>query len=75
VPAAGFPLELIHVGALNQVSLATRVKTLLGLPLAVLSSLRIVRKFSSGCDDWSWRLRFRSGYACCRSQGRAHCGL
>jgi len=45
VPAAGFPLELIHVGALNQVSLATRVKTLLGLPLAVLSSLRIVRKF------------------------------
>jgi len=45
VPAAGFPLELIHVGALNQVSLATRIKTLLGLPLAVLSSLRIVRKF------------------------------
>jgi len=45
VPAAGFPLELIHVGALNQVSLTTRVKTLLGLPLAVLSSLRIVRKF------------------------------
>lgn len=45
VPAAGFPLELIQAGALNQVSLATRVKTLLGLPLAVLSSLRIVRKF------------------------------
>src|SRR6267154_3797076 len=45
VPAAGFPLELIHVGALNQVSLATRVKTLLGLPLAVLSSLRIMREF------------------------------
>ncbi len=45
VPAAGFPLELIQVGALNQVSLATRVKTLLGLPLAVLGSLRIVRRF------------------------------
>lgn len=45
VPAAGFPLELIQVGALNQVSFATRVKTLLGLPLAVLSSLRIVRRF------------------------------
>jgi UDP-N-acetylglucosamine--N-acetylmuramyl-(pentapeptide) pyrophosphoryl-undecaprenol N-acetylglucosamine transferase len=45
VPAAGFPLELIQVGALNQVSFTTRVKTMLGLPLAVLSSLRIVRRF------------------------------
>jgi UDP-N-acetylglucosamine--N-acetylmuramyl-(pentapeptide) pyrophosphoryl-undecaprenol N-acetylglucosamine transferase len=45
VPAAGFPLELIQVGALNQVSLATRAKTMFGLPLAVFSSLRIVRKF------------------------------
>jgi len=40
-----FPLELIQVGALNQVSFATRVKTVLGLPLAVVSSSRIVRKF------------------------------
>jgi len=45
VPTAGFSLELIQVGALNQVSFATRVKTMLGLPLAVLSSLRIVRRF------------------------------
>ena len=45
VPAAGFPLELIQVGALNQVSLATRMKTLLGLPAAVWSSLRILAKF------------------------------
>jgi len=45
VPAAGFPLELIQVGALNQVSFATRGKTLLGLPLAILSSWRIVRSF------------------------------
>lgn len=45
VPAAGFPLELIQVGALNQVSFATRVKTMLGLPRAVLSSLKIVRQF------------------------------
>jgi UDP-N-acetylglucosamine--N-acetylmuramyl-(pentapeptide) pyrophosphoryl-undecaprenol N-acetylglucosamine transferase len=45
VPAAGFPLELIEVGALNQVSFATRAQTMLGLPLAMLSSLRIVRKF------------------------------
>jgi UDP-N-acetylglucosamine--N-acetylmuramyl-(pentapeptide) pyrophosphoryl-undecaprenol N-acetylglucosamine transferase len=45
VPAAGFPLELIEVGALNQVSLASRPQTMLGLPRAMLSSLRIVRKF------------------------------
>jgi len=45
VPAAGFPLELIQVGALNQVSLATRVKTLFGLPAAILQSLKILRKF------------------------------
>jgi UDP-N-acetylglucosamine--N-acetylmuramyl-(pentapeptide) pyrophosphoryl-undecaprenol N-acetylglucosamine transferase len=45
VPAAGFPLELIQVGALNRVSFTTRAKTLLGLPPAVLKSLGIVRKF------------------------------
>ncbi len=45
VPAAGFPLKLIEVGALNQVSLATRVKTMLGLPAAVWSSLQILREF------------------------------
>ena len=45
VPAAGFPLELIRVGPLNQVSLATRIKTTLGLPAAILQSLSILRKF------------------------------
>jgi UDP-N-acetylglucosamine--N-acetylmuramyl-(pentapeptide) pyrophosphoryl-undecaprenol N-acetylglucosamine transferase len=45
VPAAGFPLELIEVGALNQVSLATRARTVLGLPLALFGSLGIVRRF------------------------------
>jgi UDP-N-acetylglucosamine--N-acetylmuramyl-(pentapeptide) pyrophosphoryl-undecaprenol N-acetylglucosamine transferase len=45
VPAAGFPLRLIRVGALNQVSFATRVKTMLGLPAAVWNSLRILREF------------------------------
>jgi UDP-N-acetylglucosamine--N-acetylmuramyl-(pentapeptide) pyrophosphoryl-undecaprenol N-acetylglucosamine transferase len=45
VPAAGFPLQLIEVGALNQVSLTTRMKTMLGLPAAVWSSLRILRDF------------------------------
>ena len=45
VPAAGFPLELIQVGALNQVSLRTRGKTVLGLPAAIWASLGILRKF------------------------------
>ena len=35
VPAAGFPLKLVRVGALNQVSLKTRLKTLFDLPRAV----------------------------------------
>jgi len=45
VPAAGFALELINVGALNRVSLATRIKTLLGLPSAVSQSMSLLRKF------------------------------
>ena len=45
VPPSGFPLELIQEGALNQVSLATRIKTMFGLPAAVWTSLQIVRKF------------------------------
>ncbi len=45
VPAAGFPLELIQVGALNQVSLLTRLKTVVGLPIAVWAALGILRKF------------------------------
>jgi UDP-N-acetylglucosamine--N-acetylmuramyl-(pentapeptide) pyrophosphoryl-undecaprenol N-acetylglucosamine transferase len=45
VPAAGFPLELITVGALNRVSMATRARTLLDLPRAVTESAKIIRKF------------------------------
>ncbi len=45
VPAAGFPLELITVGALNRVSLATRAKTLLDLPRAITQSAQMIRKF------------------------------
>jgi UDP-N-acetylglucosamine--N-acetylmuramyl-(pentapeptide) pyrophosphoryl-undecaprenol N-acetylglucosamine transferase len=45
VPAAGFPLRLIEVGALNRVSLATRVKTLVALPAAVWSSRRTLSEF------------------------------
>jgi UDP-N-acetylglucosamine--N-acetylmuramyl-(pentapeptide) pyrophosphoryl-undecaprenol N-acetylglucosamine transferase len=45
VPAAGFPLELISVGQLNQVSLATKLKTALRLPMNVLDCVRLLRRF------------------------------
>ncbi|HEV3039423.1 MAG TPA: undecaprenyldiphospho-muramoylpentapeptide beta-N-acetylglucosaminyltransferase [Candidatus Angelobacter sp.] len=45
VPQAGFGLMLIKVGALKSVSLATRLRTLLGLPLAILHSRKIIRVF------------------------------
>ncbi len=45
VPAAGFPLELITVGALNRVDLATRLKTLFDLPRAIAQSARMIADF------------------------------
>jgi UDP-N-acetylglucosamine--N-acetylmuramyl-(pentapeptide) pyrophosphoryl-undecaprenol N-acetylglucosamine transferase len=45
VPAAGFELRLIEVGALNRVDLATRLKTMLDLPRALSASSSLVREF------------------------------
>src|SRR5512133_4041100 len=45
VPAAGYPLKLIEIGALNRVSLMTRLKTMASLPLAVLAAKRLLREF------------------------------
>jgi len=45
VPAAGFQLELITVGALNRVDLSTRIKTLLNLPQAAAQSARMISEF------------------------------
>ena len=45
VPAAGFPLRLVQVGALKNVSLVTRLKTFLDLPRAVWESRRILSEF------------------------------
>jgi len=45
VPPAGFELRLVQVGALNRVSLATRVKTLFDLPRAVWQSSRMLSEF------------------------------
>jgi UDP-N-acetylglucosamine--N-acetylmuramyl-(pentapeptide) pyrophosphoryl-undecaprenol N-acetylglucosamine transferase len=45
VPAAGFPLQLVKVGALNRVSLATRLKTVFDLPRAVFAARRMLDEF------------------------------
>ncbi|MGE5206798.1 MAG: undecaprenyldiphospho-muramoylpentapeptide beta-N-acetylglucosaminyltransferase [Chlamydiota bacterium] len=45
VPAAGFELRLIEVGALKSVSLATRLRTLTALPQAILASSQILGQF------------------------------
>jgi UDP-N-acetylglucosamine--N-acetylmuramyl-(pentapeptide) pyrophosphoryl-undecaprenol N-acetylglucosamine transferase len=46
VPKAGFGLMLIKVGALKNVSLLTRLRTMAGLPLAILEARRIIRVFA-----------------------------
>jgi len=48
VPAAGYELKLIEVGALNQVSLATRLKTLTALPHAIVTAYQFIRRFRPG---------------------------
>ncbi len=45
VPQAGFALELIQVGALKNVSLMTRAKTMLDLPRAIAASSRMLSEF------------------------------
>ena len=45
VPEAGFPLELIRVGQLKNVSVATRVRTLFDLPLGVIRCVEFLRSF------------------------------
>jgi UDP-N-acetylglucosamine--N-acetylmuramyl-(pentapeptide) pyrophosphoryl-undecaprenol N-acetylglucosamine transferase len=45
VPAAGYELELIHVGQLKGASLATRMRTLLDLPLGVYRCFEILNPF------------------------------
>jgi len=45
VPEAGFPLELIHVGQLKNVSIATRLRTLMDLPLGIGRCISLLRSF------------------------------
>lgn len=46
VPAAGFPLKLIRVGALKNVSLITRAKTAFDLPRALWDAGRMLNEFA-----------------------------
>jgi UDP-N-acetylglucosamine--N-acetylmuramyl-(pentapeptide) pyrophosphoryl-undecaprenol N-acetylglucosamine transferase len=45
VPREGFDLELIRVGALKGVSWIRRIKSLVELPLSLLSAARILKRF------------------------------
>jgi UDP-N-acetylglucosamine--N-acetylmuramyl-(pentapeptide) pyrophosphoryl-undecaprenol N-acetylglucosamine transferase len=45
VPAAGFPLKLVQVGALKNVNLATRFETMFDLPRAVLDAAKMLKDF------------------------------
>lgn len=47
VPKAGFPLYLVKIGALNRVSFATRLRTLIDLPLSIFRAMRILRRFQA----------------------------
>jgi len=46
VPAAGFPLQLVRVGALKNVSLLTRAKTAFDLPRAIWDAGRMLNQFA-----------------------------
>jgi UDP-N-acetylglucosamine--N-acetylmuramyl-(pentapeptide) pyrophosphoryl-undecaprenol N-acetylglucosamine transferase len=46
VPAAGYPLQLVRVGALKNVSLMTRAKTAFDLPRAVWDAARMLNEFA-----------------------------
>src|SRR5271167_3482080 len=48
VPAAGFELRLVEVGALKKVSLAKRVSTMTALPSAIFRSRKILSQFRPG---------------------------
>ena len=45
VPQAGYALELIDVGQLNRVSLATKLKTLVALPGSIVHCMRMLRRW------------------------------
>jgi UDP-N-acetylglucosamine--N-acetylmuramyl-(pentapeptide) pyrophosphoryl-undecaprenol N-acetylglucosamine transferase len=47
VPAAGYPVQFVKIGAWNRVSFSTRIKTLLDLPRAVFAAGGILNEFQA----------------------------
>ena len=45
IPEAGFRLELVRSGQLKNVSLMTRLRTMLDVPLGVMHCVRLIREF------------------------------
>jgi UDP-N-acetylglucosamine--N-acetylmuramyl-(pentapeptide) pyrophosphoryl-undecaprenol N-acetylglucosamine transferase len=45
IPEAGFRLELVRSGQLKNVSLTTRLRTMLDVPLGVMHCVRLIREF------------------------------
>src|SRR4051794_2772470 len=45
VPEAGFALKLVDIGQLNRVSIFTRIRTVLDLPIAIANCRKMVRDF------------------------------
>lgn len=58
VPAAGFRLRLIEVGPLKNVSLATRIRTMLDIPRSLIACRRLIREFNPkvvfGVGGYAW---------------------
>jgi UDP-N-acetylglucosamine--N-acetylmuramyl-(pentapeptide) pyrophosphoryl-undecaprenol N-acetylglucosamine transferase len=48
VPQAGFPLHLIRVGPLNNVSLMTRLRTVLDIPASLFACRKLIRTLQPG---------------------------
>ena len=48
VPAAGFGLRLIEVGQLKNVSMMTRLRTLMDLPRSIFACRKLIREFKPG---------------------------
>ncbi len=75
VPQAGYALELIDVGQLNRVSLATKLKTLVALPRGILYCLRPFAPLETAGGRGGGRICFRAGDAGGAGATCTHSGL
>jgi hypothetical protein len=75
VPEAGFELRLIDVGQLNNVSLMTRVRTVLGLPKSLFDCRDDDQGIQAGRGFWGGRLCVGAGDGGGAVAGRADDGV